>query len=383
MHRMPRGIASGLSSRGWISALVLLLTLAAPLRADVVVKEKTVSEGLGGFGNGTTATTLTVAGDRSRSEEEFVYTGPLKTLAGKPRSTVSITRLDREVVWSLDPAKKQYTEMTFAEMRQMMAQAGEAMQGGRPQEPRDADMTFTVDVKRTGARQTLAGHACEQAIVTVVGKPAHPKKGEEAGGFTMTMDLWLARDLRANAEVVAYQRRMAEKLGLDPSLRGSAGAAAAMYGNALREMGEKMKGLEGYPLKSTLTIAGPPMSDEQRAQLEKARTDAAQQRAAGKAAREREDRQEQAQDAANLGEAAASGGNVKGALGSFLGKRLGKTVSKHAEERVEASAPSGPPAADGPLFKATTEVLSIASTPAASGAFDVPAGYQKVARERK
>lgn len=385
MFRMPRGIASGLSSRGGISALVCLLTLApaASLRADVVVKEKTVSEGLGGFGNGTTTTTLTVAGDRSRSEGEFVYTGPLKTLAGKPRATVSITRLDREVVWSLEPAKKQYTELTFAEMRAMMAEAGEAMRGAQPQEPRDADMRFTVDVKRTGAKQTIAGHPCEQAIVTVVGKPEHPSEDAPAAGFTMTMDLWLARGLRENAEMVAYQRRMAERLGMDPTLRSTAGAAAAMYGNALSEMAEKMKGLDGYPLRSVFTIAGPPLTDEQRKQIEKARAEAAQQRTEGKAARERRDQQEQTEEAAQLGEAAASGGDLKGAVGGFLGKRLGKAVAKKAEQRVEASAPSGPPAADGPMFKATTEVLSIASAPAAPGAFDVPAGYTKVARDPK
>lgn len=184
MHRMPASIASGRRSpREWLPVLILALLAASSASADVAIKEKTVSEGLGGFGNGTTNRTLFVAGDKSRSEDEFTYTGRFKTLAGggKPRTTLVITRLDKEVVWNVDPEKKQYTELTFADMRQMMA-AG-AAETDRNAQARDADMTFTVDVKRTGAKQEVNGFPAEQVVITCVGKPKTSEKGEVQGEF--------------------------------------------------------------------------------------------------------------------------------------------------------------------------------------------------------
>src|SRR5207253_1829546 len=88
MHRMPIGIASGRRSpREWIPTLVVALVLAAPATADVVVKQKIVSEGLSGFANGTVNSTMIFSGDKSRSEDEATYTGRFKTLAGKKPGT--------------------------------------------------------------------------------------------------------------------------------------------------------------------------------------------------------------------------------------------------------------------------------------------------------
>ena len=174
MHRVPCGTASGRAPREWLPALLLALLLASTAAADVTIRETTVSEGLGGFGNGTTHRTMIVSGDVSRSEDEATYTGRFKTLAGggKPRTSVSITRIDREVIWDLDPQKKTYTELTFAEMREMMAKGlARADEAGREADSKDAEMTFTVDVRRTGAKQDVNGFPAEQVVVTCVGRP--------------------------------------------------------------------------------------------------------------------------------------------------------------------------------------------------------------------
>ena len=89
MQRMPGFIASGRRSpREWLPALILALLLCSSASADVVIKEKSVSEGPGGFGNRTTSRTLIVAGDKSRSEDEAEkQTGEMSnpgTAAGGP-----------------------------------------------------------------------------------------------------------------------------------------------------------------------------------------------------------------------------------------------------------------------------------------------------------
>lgn len=368
MHRMPFGSLSGSGSlRWWLPALAVALALTAPAAADVVVKQKTVSLGLGGFGAGTTDATLTIAGDKSRSEDEFTYTGRFKTLVGKkPQTTVSITRLDREVMWHLDLEKQQYTELTFAEMRAATeAGMGEMEKSAREEKPKDADMTFTVDVKKTGARQEINGFPCEQVIVTCIGKPAHPKKGEEGGEIHLVTDEWLSTKVPGQAEIEAFHRKFAEKMGLDMTLMRSGGTAQRMYGNGMREMAAKLKDLQGYPVKTTFTVEGPPTPPGQQASAEGQKEQAEAKKGSEEPSKE---------EPADL----TSGGSITGKLGGFFGKKLGKAASKKAEEK--AAAP-GDQSAGGALFKVVTEVVSISSAPAPAGSFDVPAGYKKVERK--
>lgn len=102
MYRCPL-VGAGFPSRGSF-ALVLLLALVCPARADATLKEKTVSSGLSGIRDGTTLQTTIIAGDRSRSENEFTYTGWSETLAGgcKARHSKHIPRHGRECAWTLD-----------------------------------------------------------------------------------------------------------------------------------------------------------------------------------------------------------------------------------------------------------------------------------------
>jgi hypothetical protein len=377
MQRMPGFIASGrCSPREWRPALILALLLTSSASADVVIKEKSVSEGLGGFGNGTSSRTLIVAGDRSRSEDEATYTGRFKTLAGggKPRTTVSITRIDREVIWSLEPEKKKYTELTFAQLRELM-QKGAAASDPAAQDAaaRDAEMTFTVDVKRTGAKETLNGFPAEQVIITCVGRPKHPAKDSENTGIRMVMDQWLTKNAPGAEERAQFDKRFAEKLGLDSELSGIDASARQMYGNGMKELAAKMKGLGGVAVRSTFTIEGSsPLAAAPKPAQDKAEREQARQQA------EAQEKRQDQEDAKSLGSAATSGG-LKGGLGGFLGRKLTSAAQKKAEEKaekkIEGMSSSGT-AAGGPLLKVVTELISISTSSAPAGSFDVPAGYK-------
>jgi hypothetical protein len=373
--------------------LILALLLCSSASADVVIKEKSVSEGLGGFGNGTTSRTLIVAGDKSRSEDEATYTGRFKTLAGggKPHTTVSITRIDKEVIWSLEPEKKQYTELTFAQMREMMTTglAG-ADQAARDAEAKDGEMTFTVDVKRTGAKETVNGFPAEQVIITCIGKSKNPEKGapemgEKNAEIRMVMDQWLTKSAPGAQEQAEFYKRFAEKLGLDAQLSGVSAMARQMYGNGMKELAAKMKGLGGVAIRSTFTIEGSPqMAEAQKqaaasgqAQQAQAKTERAKTKEAEASAEKRED----VEQAADLGSSAATGdkGGVAGRLGGFLARKAARAAQKKAEDKVEKKTEemSSPgTAAGGPLMKVVTEVISITISPAPAGSFDVPAGYK-------
>jgi len=364
-----------------LAAVIALIAAASIATADVTVKQKTVTSGLAGFGNGSTVSTLVIAGDRSRSDEESTYSGRFKALAGggKPRKSGVITRLDQELIWTLDDEKKQYVEMTFAEMRQMMEQGKAEMEAedAEQQKPQDADMEFKVDVKHTGKKETVNGFPAEQVIITLTGASTDQQTGNQ-GSMTMTLDQWMSEAVPGTAEVQAYYRQFAEKLGIDPQMRSMGGMAMAMYGNAIRKLADEMKDLKGYPVRSTMTIeTGAKLSPEQQAEMEKAKAEQA------KAQAEESKKQEAAEDAEATAEAGSSvkQGKLGSALGGMLGRKLGKAAGKKAEEKAGAAAgPSGP--GSGPAFTATTEVLSVTSG-AASVGFDVPAGYKKIERSKK
>jgi hypothetical protein len=388
MHRMPVVSASGRRSpREWLPALILALLLASSASADVVIKETVVSEGLSGFGNGTTQRTMIVAGDKSRFEDENTYTGRFKTFAGggKPRTSVSITRLDKEVIWSVDPPKQQYSEMTFDEMRKMMA-AGAAEIDKNKSAPADAEMTFTVDVQRTGAKQDINGFPAEQVIVTCVGAPKNPQKGSESAGFRMVMDQWLTKSAPGAQEMADFQRRFAEKLGLDAEMSSVNPMARRMYGSAMKELAEKLKGLGGFAVKSTFLIEGSPAmaaaQQQSASEAESQRAQAKDARARAKETEATEEKRTDAAESAEIGAGALSGnkGALTGGLGGLLGRKVAKAAQKKAEDKADKKAEemtsSGGGAAGGPLFKVVTEVTSISTSPAPAGSFDVPAGYK-------
>lgn len=374
MHRMQRVDAPGLSSRNVLLAVAVSLALAAPALADVTLKERTVSTGLAGFGNGTSERTWVIAGDKSRSDEQYTYTGRFKTLAGggKPRNSAEIVRLDRDVMWSLDPEKKEYSELSFAEMREMMAQAG--AEAARSERKSDVEMTYRVDVQRTGKKEKVNGFAAENYIVTVTATAKDAKSGD-AAAYTMKMDQWLSTQVPGQAEATAYYRKFAEKMGLDPQMRQMSGLMA-QYADAFKQAADKLKDLQGYPVRSTVSmLMGPERTPEQQAQMDKARADAKQAQADEKAKKEaKEDDQAKADAAGSL-----ASGNVGGAIGGFLGRKLGKAAEKKAESSASSQGSgSGTPGG----LTITTDVLSI-TTGTAAVSFDVPSDFKKVERKRK
>jgi hypothetical protein len=378
MSRTQRFPITRLSACGLL--LAFLAAAAMPARADVTMQEKIVSSGIGGFGGGNSVTTRVIAGDKGREDETFTYTGKLKTFAGKPRSSSTITRLDKELIWELDPAKKEYGEMTFAQMREAMAKGAAEAQAEmkkpeNAQAQKDMQLDFKVDVQRTGKKEKVNGFDAEQWIITLTAVPRDKKSGETAGGYRMKLDGWYSTQVPGQAEVAAYYRRWAEKMGMDPQLRSLASGLMAGHGDAVREMAAKMKDLKGVAVRSIMTMdmdAG--LTPEQQAKLEKEKAEASKSRAEEK---QKRDAREDAETDVNAAGSAARG-DVKGALGGFLARKLAKSAEKKAEASMAPASGGG----SGAFMTVTMDVVSV-TTGSAGTSFDVPAGYKKkVERER-
>jgi hypothetical protein len=375
MHRTQHASSPHLSSRGLLPAVFIALVLALPARADVTIQEKTVSAGIGGFGGGITTVTRVIAGDKARDDQQFTPTGRLKSLAGKPRSNTTITRLDKELIWDLEPARKEYGEMTFAQMREAMAKGMEEAKAHSAKDKEDVQVDFKVDVQRTGKKDKVNGFDAEQWIITLTAVPKEKdKKGGEGVAYSMKLDGWYSTQVPGQAEVTAYYRRWGEKMGIDPQMRSMASGLMAGHGDAVREMAAKMKDLKGVAVRSTMTMdMGGGMTPEQQAQMDKARTENAKERAEDKSKREAKDDEE--------AKAGAAGSLARGNLGGALGGMFGHKLSKTAEKKAESSTAPGAEGGSGAAFSVTTDMLSV-TTGGAGASFDVPADYKKVEHKK-
>jgi hypothetical protein len=78
--------------------------------------------------------------------------------------------------------------------------------------------------------------------------------------MTLTMDMYLAKDLPGISEYEAFGRKYAEAMGMDEWTQTdmAAGMLAAMtqYGLEQEEVADEMKKLEGYPLRMKMKLKG-------------------------------------------------------------------------------------------------------------------------------
>ncbi len=165
--------------------------------------------------------------------------------------TTMIVRLDKEVLWTIDPAKRTYSEMTFAELEGMMKKAGgkldaamekmEKEMANMPEAQRKmvrqmmgGNMPGTsgaaavpVRVVNAGERKTISGFACTKYVA---------KRGDE-----VIMTTWTTRDVRGFDEMRKdwedFSRRWASMM--------------PRFGN---EMAEAYKQIEGFPIQTVMTM---------------------------------------------------------------------------------------------------------------------------------
>jgi hypothetical protein len=183
------------------------------------------------------------------TSETFAVPKKMKVVHHGGDESIIIIRLDREVVWSIDPAKREYSEMTFAEMEQMMAKAGGKMDAAMakmreemrnmPEEQRkmvekmmggkmpgmSAESDAPMKVKNTGEKKTISGFSCTKYVV-------------QQGDQTLTT-LWVTKDVKGLNELgddwKAFSKRMA--------------ALAQRFG---KEMEEATKQIDGFPIQTEM-----------------------------------------------------------------------------------------------------------------------------------
>jgi hypothetical protein len=324
-----------------LAALALLLAAVAAA-AEVRIERATTSSGLGGLGAFESTSVETTSAVAQREETTFRFTGgfmsALQKMAGSG-NTVRITRLDRGVVWTLDPEAKTYTEapLTFA----VEPRPGAPAPQPERREPSDVVVTRSeFKVERTGAKRTINGFPCEEYVATWLVETKNRSTGE-TGRSVMTTRVWTTpetAEIRAvQAQEQAYARAYLQRVRADLAPdRAKALGLGTLFG--ITGLGE----------------------EEQR-------------RASAAAARELAKIQgywivTKVEWRADGG--AAAGGGAGSPRPEDIGAALGKLFGGGAGKGGDA-----PKDGQRPLLDLHTEVRSLAVAPAAPGRFEVPSDY--------
>lgn len=330
-----------------------VVALALSARADITVKSTIDNQGVGGIMNMQGTQTLMISGEKSKTASEMRMTNKVVGFlgGGKPQASAEITRLDKELFWHLDPKDKQYTEMTFAQMKEMFDRGLREAEAEKAKERTDDSVQISAEVKvnATGKSQTIAGYRADEVVISMVFKGTDKESGK-SGTMTMTIDTWVSKDVPGYQEYQDFHRTMAEKLGFTGQSQGSMDQTLKGFGVDPKVVYEKMKGIDGMPLMTVVSI----MPEGLDTVMAKAMDSADAAKPAGQEVQEPE-----AQSAKD---------KAMKKLGGLFGKKKEKSQSSKTEPK-ESATPY--------LFHITTTVTEISSTAIPASEFEVPQDFKK------
>src|ERR1700730_14217642 len=173
--------------------------------------------------------------------------------------STEIIDLDKETVTRTDHRKKQYSVITFQQMKQELENASSEAEKRRAQQPArtepapkadQPEMTFKVNVRNTGASKQVAGLDAKEAILTMA-LQGEDKKNGQTGALDITNDMWMTPEIPRYGEVRDFDLRWGKKMGimLSGALTPSTSMAAIQPGSVkgMSEMTKEMSKMNGVP----------------------------------------------------------------------------------------------------------------------------------------
>lgn len=193
---------------------------------------KSTSEGVGG----------------KQTEESFAMPKMVKVVrtGSEHGGSVMIVRLDKDLIWMVNPEKKTYSEITFDDLQKMAEKGKERMammkekMKDMPDEQRKmmekmmgAGMDQPIDVKKTDEVKKIAGHECTKLTALRGGEPF--------------LTMWVANDVTGFKSLMADWKESSERLS----------SLGSMFGKG---MGDIYKSIDGFPMETSVSMMGHTMT---------------------------------------------------------------------------------------------------------------------------
>lgn len=364
--------------------------------ADVTLKQDvTVTAGgaMSMMGSSGTMTTM-VSGNRGRTENNVESNSAMIRKFAKNVNTATIVLLDDELMLSLAPEKKQYSEITFEQMRasmeKSMAEAEKIGEGGVLPVSQDECQWSEpkMKVEKTGEKQKFAGFKAAQTIISVSQTCTVPES-DKSCDMVWNMEFWNTKRMPGGKEATAFQKGMASAMGGDDELsvvQAQARGLMAMFKNGWEELLKESGKMKGYPVKTVMSLemggescttgTGQPIAMDD---IWSAAADASVNSAASSAAGH-------AGSAAGRQAAESVGNGVGGSIaGSAVGAAsreiIGGVFNKFKKKKKKdkpATEMANPATGSVKLFEITTVLTSVDENDVPANAFVVPAGWKKV-----
>ena len=188
-----------------------------------------------------------------RATDNFAMPGKFKIVrtGDESEGAIIIARLDKEVFWMLNPEKKTYSEMTFAEMEKMVNKAGaklddamskmqeemkdmtpeqramvEKMMGGKMH---GAQRASKIDIQKSEKTKTIGGYSCTKYTVK-----------QDENEF---MTLWVTKGVSGFDAMAADWKKFAERM-------------STMSPQSAKGMAEAYKKVDGFPMQTVMNMMG-------------------------------------------------------------------------------------------------------------------------------
>jgi hypothetical protein len=360
----------------------LLLAVSAAAHADFTYTETTQITG------GSIMQIMKMAGTFSKTARQagepivstVIVKGNRMTRIGQQRS--EIIDLDRETVTDIDNVKRQYTVMTFEQMRQQIEKAMQKAKDEQKEQKKapeadqttaaNTDIKFNVHVRNTGATKEVAGLNASESILSMA-MDATDKTSGQTGSMAITNDLWLAPEIPGYDEVKDFYRRYAEKMkivfngALNPAMLAQYPGA----GQGMADMVKEMSKLKGVPVLQVMrmgtTANGEPLPAASEAPLPPAGANPTMPSAGDVA---------QQSAASTISSRMGSLGGLAGGFGGFGHKK--KKADPAPEAAPDTAQAAAAPVTAAVLVESNTQLTGFSQASADESKFDVPAGYKQV-----
>jgi hypothetical protein len=301
----------------------------------------------GGFkGNGAYEGTMVsqLQGDKKYESSSIKFTGAIMSWLAGGGDTGTITRLDKGVIWVMDPKKKVYKEEPIVPFKKDEA-AGKQEDKEKPK-MRISKSEFSV--KKTGAKETINGFACEEYVITWL-LEFEDLETKAKTQNTMITSEWTTPETssikKLQSEEMAFTKAYMKKLGLELSQQemkqfgmemfsAMSGASKDEMEKQFKVFKKEMAKLKGYPIRTVVSWS---------LEGDKASAQAAQ--------------KETPPSSPSI--------NPFGGIGGLLSSAAGSAASNMKPE------------ANPPFFSSTIEVKSIKTDSLPADAFEIPAGFTK------
>src|ERR1700730_7272760 len=252
-----------MSSRTWI-ALGLCTLLTTPSFGDFRYDETTQITG------GTVVSMVKFVGFLSKDAKKMMDPITSTVLVQGNRMArinpdqTEIIDLDKETVTTIDHKKRQYTEITFDQMKKQMEDAmknaREQQAKAKPSQPQGNDapppkMSFKVNVRSTAATKNVAGLDAKESILSMELEATDQQSGQP-GSLAITNDMWMAPEIPGYAAVRDFNKRFALKMGMVFGDVFKPLMAAMQPGSAegMAEMVKEMSKLKGVPVMQVMRM---------------------------------------------------------------------------------------------------------------------------------